>query len=105
MSWLSPLHVLSPIMHQVSSGAVDRAKSNLEKMLILCAKEIEPDQKTDELIAAQKKSFHEVTHELVRQVTSPNTLVREQVSKPVILCLKQTSGAHPHLALPRKNLP
>ena len=27
----------------------------------------------------QKKSFHDVTHELVRRVTSPNTTVREQV--------------------------
>ena len=55
------------------------AKSNLEAMLIQCAKTPEGDQATDDFLAVQKKSLHDVIHELVRQVTSPNTLVREQV--------------------------
>ena len=74
---------------QVSSGAVDLAKFNLENMLVKCASEIEPEKATEEILAAQKKSFHEVTHELVRQITSPNSIVREQVwkySKTPFIC-------------------
>ena len=65
----------------MSSGAVDLAKNNLENMLIKCASEIEPENASEEILAAQKKSLHEVVHELVRQITSPNTIVREQVSQ------------------------
>lgn len=66
---------------QVSSGAVDLAKYNLENMLIKCATEIEGDKASEEILLAQKKSLHEVVHELVRQITSPNTIVREQVGQ------------------------
>ena len=66
---------------EVSSGAVDLAKSNLENMLTMCAKTPEGEIATEELLQVQKKSFHDVTYELVRQVTSPNTLVREQAMK------------------------
>ena len=55
------------------------AKSNLEAMLIQCAKAPEGDYLTEDFLTVQKKSLHDVIHELVRQVTSPNTLVREQV--------------------------
>ena len=50
-------------------------------MLIKCASEIEPENASEEILAAQKKSLHEVVHELVRQITSPNTIVREQVGE------------------------
>ena len=66
---------------EVSSGAVDMAKSNLEKMLVLCATPIsvtEDEERRQEMTSMQEKSLHDVTHELVRQVTSPNTCVREQ---------------------------
>lgn len=66
---------------QVSSWAVDLAKYNLENMLIKCATEIEGDKASEEILSAQKKSLHEVVHELVRQITSPNTIVREQVGQ------------------------
>ena len=72
------LFVMMDLTGEVSSGAVDLAKSNLENMLTMCAKPIEGDE--DEMKSIQKKSFHDVTHELVRRVTSPNTTVREQVS-------------------------
>lgn len=54
------------------------AKTNLELMLVQCAKPL-PEGSSDDLINAQRKSEYDVIHELVRQVTSPNTLVREQV--------------------------
>jgi transformation/transcription domain-associated protein len=71
------LFVMMDLTSEVSSGALDMAKNNLEKMLIVCVTEPPEgsDQATKDL---QKKALHEVTHELVRQVTSPHTMVREQ---------------------------
>ena len=66
-------------MWQVSSGAIDLAKTNLQSMLAMCASQIPPEKATEELLAAQERSLRDVTYELVRQVTSPNTLVRETV--------------------------
>lgn len=72
------LFVMMDLTGEVSSGAVDMAKANLEKMLLLCAAPLTDQTHTEELAAVQKKSLHDVTHELVRQVTSPNSTVREQ---------------------------
>ncbi|XP_044261128.1 transcription-associated protein 1 [Tribolium madens] len=71
------LFVMMDLTGEVSSGALDMAKNNLEKMLNVCVTEPPKgaDQETRDL---QKKALHEVTHELVRQVTSPHTMVREQ---------------------------
>lgn len=61
----------------MSSGAVDMAKTNLEKMLIVCAT---PSDGTDQAMReVQNKALRKVTHELVKQVTSPHKMVREQV--------------------------
>ncbi|KAF5288689.1 hypothetical protein FQR65_LT11954 [Abscondita terminalis] len=70
------LFVMMDLTGEVSSGALDMAKANLEKMLIVCVKPLEDaDQVT---LEKQKKALCKVTHELVRQVTSPHSLVREQ---------------------------
>jgi len=63
----------------VSSGAIDLAKSVLDGMLKSCAATL-PVGADNDLALVQQKSLHDVSHELVRQVTSPNTHVREQVS-------------------------
>ena len=61
----------------------NQRRSNLEKMLTLCAKPLPPEEPDEgenlrELRELQRKSLHDVIHELVRQVTSPNNHVREQ---------------------------
>jgi len=58
------------------------AKCNFEQMLKVCAAEV--DSSDTELVEVQNKSFYDVAHELVRQVTSPNTLVREQVRHTIL---------------------
>lgn len=55
-------------------------------MLLLCSKPLADENLTEDMQAIQKKSLHDVTHELVRQVTSPNTLVREQVNNILDVC-------------------
>lgn len=54
------------------------AKTTLEQLLVRCATPLKDEEKTEELLAAQDKSFHMVTHDLVREVTSPNSTVRKQ---------------------------
>uniref|UniRef100_A0A0L8IF18 Non-specific serine/threonine protein kinase n=1 Tax=Octopus bimaculoides TaxID=37653 RepID=A0A0L8IF18_OCTBM len=83
------LFVMLDLTGEVSSGAIDLAKNNMKNMLILCAKEI-PDA-TNDLLAVQKQSFHDVTLELVRQVTSSNTLIREQAMNALEV-LAETTG-------------
>lgn len=72
-------------LFQVSSGAIDKAKKNLESMLKLCAAPV--DSSSDpELALIQKKALNEVTYELIRQVTSPTDLLRQQVSLRLCHC-------------------
>jgi len=66
------------VVVKVSNGALDMAKANMELLLSHCAK---PLSLADaELTTAQSKSMFDTVHELVRHVTSPNTVVRDQVS-------------------------
>nr|XP_022907724.1 transformation/transcription domain-associated protein [Onthophagus taurus] len=71
------LFVMMDLTGEVSSGALDSAKNNLEKLLIACVSPLNEidDYKTKNL---QESALNKVCHELVRQVTSPHTLVREQ---------------------------
>ena len=66
------LFVMMDLTGEVSNGAVDMAKVNLEKMLKHCASPLDPtgydDSSYQELINIQNKSLYDVTHELVRQV-------------------------------------
>ena len=79
------LFVMMDLTREVSSGAVDMAKNNLERMLQVCGGPLEGVSNTEEMKQIQAKSLQDVTHELVRQVTSPNTTVREQAMQS--LCL------------------
>ncbi|KAL9705143.1 hypothetical protein quinque_008661 [Culex quinquefasciatus] len=71
------MFIIMDLTGEVSSGAIDMAKNYLEKMLKICMTPLDRDCKNDELVATQKKAMYDVIHELVRQVTSPHTLVRE----------------------------
>lgn len=54
------------------------AKTTLEQLLMRCATPLKDEERVEEIVAAQEKSFHHVTHDLVREVTSPNSTVRKQ---------------------------
>lgn len=71
------MFVLMDLTGEVSSGAIDHAKTYLEKMLRICMVPLDNECKNEELINTQNKAMYDVIHELVRQVTSPHTLVRE----------------------------
>lgn len=71
------MFVIMDLTSEVSSGAIDMAKVNLEKMLQICMTPLDKDCKNEELITTQNKAMYDVIHELVRQVTSPHTILRE----------------------------
>ncbi|KAH0631953.1 hypothetical protein JD844_019873 [Phrynosoma platyrhinos] len=72
------LFVMMDLTGEVSNGAVAMAKTTLEQLLIRCATPLKDEEKTEDIFTAQEKSFHHVTHDLVREVTSPNSTVRKQ---------------------------
>lgn len=109
------LFVMMDLTNEVSTGAIDMAKANLEKLLTVCATPIENSGSNEDLINAQKKSLYEVTHELVRLVTGSNTLVRQQAMNSLTLLAKiqnktVTEVMEPHrevladMVPPRKHL-
>uniref|UniRef100_A0A146L0J1 Transformation/transcription domain-associated protein n=6 Tax=Lygus hesperus TaxID=30085 RepID=A0A146L0J1_LYGHE len=70
------LFVMMDLTGEVSSGAIDQAKANLEALIKLCAPLHHSDDQ--ELKMIQKKALDDVTLELTRQVTSSTDLIREQ---------------------------
>lgn len=100
------LFVMMDLTGEVSSGAVDMAKANLEKMLTLCATPIAllPDAVNMPLIEAQRKSLTEVTQELVRQVTSPNTCVRQQAIHSLQILAKTQNKSVTEIMEPHKEI-
>ncbi|EEC08699.1 transformation/transcription domain-associated protein, putative [Ixodes scapularis] len=91
------LFIMMDLTGEVSNGAVDMAKANLEKMLTLCGSPVSPEGGQEDLAEAQRKSLHEVALELVRQITSPNSCVREQArALPLVTRVAKELTSHPH---------
>ncbi|XP_050299225.1 transcription-associated protein 1 isoform X2 [Anthonomus grandis grandis] len=82
------LFVMMDLTGEVSSGALDMARENLQKMLIVLVTP-PPIGSDDETMNLQADALHKVTHELVRQVTSPHTMVREQAMASLRLLSKE----------------
>ncbi|XP_045469394.1 transcription-associated protein 1 isoform X2 [Harmonia axyridis] len=97
------LFVMMDLTGEVSSGALDMAKTNLEKMLIVCVTPPPPssDQQTKEL---QRKALYDITHELVRQVTSTYALVREQAMRSLRLLAEKQNKSVTEVMEPFKDV-
>ncbi|XP_049868860.1 transcription-associated protein 1 isoform X2 [Pectinophora gossypiella] len=80
------LFVMMDLTGEVSSGAIDMATVNLERLVRVCvtgpAGQVEPE---GEVAAAKARALHDVLQELVLQVTSPHLLVRQQAMKSLEL--------------------
>ncbi|XP_047506869.1 transcription-associated protein 1 isoform X1 [Pieris napi] len=81
------LFVMMDLTGEVSSGALDMATVNLERLVRVCVtgpggQTIELD---GEVAAARTRALHDVLQELVLQVTSPHLLVRQQAMKSLEL--------------------
>jgi len=100
------LFVMMDLTGEVSTGAVDMAKLNLEKMLRVCAAPIRAveDDTRQELAAAQRKGMYDVVHEFVRLVASSNTLVREQSMSSLTLIASIQGVSVTNLMEPHKEV-
>ncbi|GLH10296.1 Transcription-associated protein 1, partial [Gryllus bimaculatus] len=106
----SLLFVMMDLTGEVSGGAIDMAKTNLKRLLSLCAAPIDRDKSNESLYNVQQKCLYEVTYELMRRVTSPNTLLREQ-AKQSLEVLAEIQGKtvteimEPHKAILQDMIP
>lgn len=98
------LYVMMDLTDEVSTGAIEKAKTNLEKLLVICASPLQGVNDTEEMKAAQEKSIHSVTHELVRQITSSNTTVREQAMHSLKVLANLTQKGITEVMLPHKDV-
>ncbi|PKU33619.1 transformation transcription domain-associated protein isoform x1 [Limosa lapponica baueri] len=98
------LFVMMDLTGEVSNGAVAMAKTTLEQLLIRCATPLKDEEKTEEILAAQEKSFHHVTHDLVREVTSPNSTVRKQAMHSLQVLAQVTGKSVTVIMEPHKEL-
>lgn len=101
------LFVMMDSTGEVSSGAVDMAKTNLEKMLQLCATPLSEEEygsSLQELKEVQDKSLYDIIHELVRQVTSPNNFVREQAMNSLKIVAEITGRPVTEVMAPHKDV-
>lgn len=96
------MFVMMDLTGEVSSGALDSAKGNLERMLMMCV--TPPTIDNPELVQAQSKALYDVTHELVRQVTSPHTLVREEAMKSLRLLAEKQGNTVTEVIRPHKEV-
>ncbi|CAK1549719.1 unnamed protein product [Leptosia nina] len=81
------LFVMMDLTGEVSSGALDMATVNLERLVRVCVtgpggQAIELD---GEVAAARTRALHDVLQEFVLQITSPHILVRQQAMKSLEL--------------------
>ncbi|XP_046866072.1 transcription-associated protein 1 [Drosophila willistoni] len=72
------MFVLMDLEGDVSNGAIDITKNYMKTMLEICLSPISVNYRNDELKDLQTKATYEVIHELVRHITSPNCIVREE---------------------------
>ncbi|XP_058799221.1 transformation/transcription domain-associated protein [Phymastichus coffea] len=98
------IFVMMDLTGEVSNGAIDMAKTNLEKMLRVCVNPGIQEPGNVDLIEAQNKALHDVTHELVRQVTSPHTIVREEAMSSLRLLAEMQNKSLTEVMEPHKEV-
>ncbi|XP_044312545.1 transcription-associated protein 1 isoform X1 [Drosophila rhopaloa] len=72
------MFVLMDLEGDVSNGAIEITKNYMKTMLEICLSPIRESYKNVDLKDLQAKASYEVIHELVRHITSPNAIVREE---------------------------
>ena len=89
------LFVMMDLTGGVSSGSVEMAKSNLERMRRHCARPLDRQD--------MEKSTYDKTFQLVQQLTSPNKYVRDQAVASMQVLAELTSQIDqkdPRISLP-----
>uniref|UniRef100_A0A8C4Q3Z7 Uncharacterized protein n=2 Tax=Eptatretus burgeri TaxID=7764 RepID=A0A8C4Q3Z7_EPTBU len=98
------LFVMMDLTGKVSSGVVDVAAATLEKLLLRCASPLQEEEWTPEIAATQKMAVHAATHELVREVTSPNSTVRNQAMRSLRVLARAATSSVAEIMEPHKEV-
>lgn len=102
------MFVIMDLAGEVSSGAIDMAKTYLEQMLTICMVPLNDKNgkecKNEELVTTQNKAIYEVVQELVRQVTSPNSMVREQAMSSLRLIATSQGKTITEVMIPHREV-
>lgn len=104
-------YVMSDLTNELSSGAVDMAQTNLDRLLNVCGKPIFPASSDETVLAqSQTKALNDVTELLIKEITSQNMSVRTQAMKSIELIAKLSNKSpaqiiEPHREVLRTMLP
>lgn len=81
------LFVMMDLTGEVSSGAIDMATVNLERLvrICVCGPAGNTGEMSAEVLASQARALTDVLQELVLQVTSPHLIVRQQAMRSLKL--------------------
>lgn len=83
------LYVMSDLTGELSSGAVDMAQTNLDRLLQVCGKPLTPTNSEETTLAQQQtKALADVTELLIKEITSQNLSVRTHAMKSIELIAK-----------------
>ncbi|KAI8515281.1 hypothetical protein Bbelb_060940, partial [Branchiostoma belcheri] len=88
----------------VSSGALDLAKADLEKLLKMCATPIQATPGNRALLAAQEKAFREVTLELVREAMHSLRVLAKVTDKTITAIMEPHKNVLEDMIPPKKHL-
>lgn len=98
------LFVIMDLTGEVSSGAISMAKEYLSNMLNICMVPLSSDCTNDELVSLQRKAIFDITHELVRRITSPHQLVRETAMDSLKQIAKLQNLSVSEVMMPHKDV-
>lgn len=105
------LYVMSDLTGELSSGAVDMAQINLDRLLNVCGRPISPANSDESvLVQTQIKALAATTELLIKEITSQNLSVRTQAMKSIELIAKLSDKSpaqimEPHREVLRTMLP
>jgi len=99
------LYVMSDLTGELSSGAVDMAQTNLDRLLNVCGKPIVPTNSEETILSqAQAKSLADVTELLIKEITSQNLSVRTRAMKSIELIAQLSNKSAAEIMEPHREV-
>lgn len=99
------LYVMSDLTGELSSGAVDMAQTNLERLLNVCGKPIIPTNSEETILSqAQSKSLGDVTELLIKEITSQNLSVRTHAMRSIEIIAKLSNRSAAQIMEPHREV-
>lgn len=99
------LYVMSDLTGELSSGTLDIAQSNLERLITVCAQPINSSGPEESALAqAQSKAITETTELLIKEITSQNLNARTQSMKSIEAIAKMSNKSVAQIMEPHRHI-